>query len=43
MRPMQRPHKKIIDTIECNLERLNDLTIDALIVHVENLKEKCTK
>lgn len=53
MRRMQRPHKKIIDTIECNLERLNDLTIDeldllketvdALIVHVENLKEKCSK
>lgn len=28
MRPMQRPHKKIIDTIEYNLEQLNDLTID---------------
>jgi len=50
MRPMQRPHKKIIDTIEFNLEQLNDLTVDeldllketvdALIVHVESLKEK---
>lgn len=50
MRPMQRPHKKIIDTIEYNLEQLNDLsldeldllkeTIDTLIVHVEHLKEK---
>ena len=50
MRPMQRPHKKIIDTIEYNLEQLNDLsideldllkeTVDTLIVHVENLKEK---
>lgn len=50
MRPMQRPHKKIIDTIEYNLEQLNDLTfdeldllkdtIDTLIVHVERLKEK---
>lgn len=50
MRPMQRPHKKIIETIEYNLEQLNDLTIDeldllkktidTLITHVENLKEK---
>jgi len=50
MRPMQRPHKKIIDTIEYNLEQLNDLTVDeldllretvdTLIVHVEKLKEK---
>jgi voltage-gated potassium channel len=53
MRPMQRPHKKIIDTIEYNLEQLNDLTIDELdllketvdtfIVHVEHLKEKQLK
>jgi voltage-gated potassium channel len=50
MRPMQRPHKKIIDTIEYNLEQLNDLTpdelnllketVDTLIVHVEHLKKK---
>ncbi len=50
MRPMQRPHKKIIDTIEYNLEQLNDLThdeldllketVDTLIVHVEHFKEK---
>jgi voltage-gated potassium channel len=50
MRPMQRPHKKIIDTIEYNLEQLNDLTldeldllketVDTLIVHVERLKNK---
>ena len=50
MRPMQRPHKKIIDTIEYNLEQLDDLTVDeldllketvdALIVHVEHLKKK---
>lgn len=50
MRPMQRPHKKIIDTIEYNLEQLNDLsvdeldllkeTVDTLIAHVERLKEK---
>lgn len=50
MRPMQRPHKKIIDTIEYNLEQLNDLTldeldllkgtVDTLIAHVEHLKEK---
>ncbi len=50
MRPMQRPHKKIIDTIEYNLEQLHDLsldeldllkeTVDTLIAHVEHLKEK---
>lgn len=50
MRPMQRPHKRIIDTIEYNLEQLNDLsideldllkeTVDTLIVHVEHIKEK---
>jgi len=50
MRPMQRPHKQIIDTIEYNLEQLNDLTIDeldllkktidTLIIHVESLKSK---
>lgn len=50
MRPMQRPHKKIIDTIEYNLEQLNYLTldeldllketVDTLITHVEHLKEK---
>lgn len=52
MRPMQRPHKKIIDTIEYNLEQMNDLTIeeldllkettDTLIAHVEHLKKKQT-
>jgi voltage-gated potassium channel len=50
MRPIQRPHKKIIDTIEYNLEQLDDLsideldllkgTVDTLIEHVETLKEK---
>lgn len=50
MRPMQRPHKKIIDVIEYNLEQLNELTleeldllkgtVDTLITHVETLKEK---
>ena len=50
---MQRPHKKIIDTIEYNLEQLDDLTVeeldllketvDALIIHVEHLKEKHTR
>lgn len=50
MRPMQRPHKRIIDTVEYNLEQLDDLsvdeldllreTVDTLIVHVEHLKEK---
>ncbi|MFO7604194.1 MAG: two pore domain potassium channel family protein [Gammaproteobacteria bacterium] len=50
MRPMQRPHNKIIDTIEYNLEQMNDLsvdeldllkeTVDTLIVHVERLKQR---
>lgn len=49
-RPMQRPHKRIIDTIEYNLEQLGDLTIDeldllketvdTLIGHVEHIKKK---
>lgn len=53
MRPMQRPVKRIIDTIEYNLEQLDDLsieeldllkrTVDTLIVHVENLKKKAEK
>ena len=48
MRPMQRPHKMIIETIEYNLEQLDDLTldeidllkdtVDILIKHVETLK-----
>jgi voltage-gated potassium channel len=50
MRPMQRPHKQIINTIEYNLEQLEELdldeldllkdTVDALITHVEGLKRK---
>ncbi|MDH3637597.1 MAG: two pore domain potassium channel family protein [Gammaproteobacteria bacterium] len=53
LRPMQRPHKKIIDTIEYNLEQLDDLTVDeldllketvdTLIGHVERLKGKQSK
>jgi voltage-gated potassium channel len=53
MRPMQRPAKRIIDTIEYNLEQLNDLTIDeldllkktvdTLILHVEKVKKKQSK
>ena len=52
-RPMQRPHKKIIETIEYNLEQLDDLsveeldllrgTVDSLIEHVEHLKQKQSK
>jgi voltage-gated potassium channel len=48
MRPLQRPSKQIIDTIEYNLEQLDELSIeelellkettDALIEHVERLK-----
>jgi voltage-gated potassium channel len=50
MRPLQRPAKRIIETIEYNLEQLEDLSIeeldllkettDALIVHMEHLKER---
>ena len=50
VRPLQRPHKQIINTIEYNLEQLDDLdlselellkgTVDTLIVQVENLKQK---
>lgn len=49
MRPLKRPAKQIIETIEYNLEQLDDLSIeelellkettDALIVHMEQLKE----
>jgi len=48
MRPLQRPGKRIIDTIEYNLEQLDELnveelellkeTVDTLIIHVEKLK-----
>ena len=48
MRPMQRPHKKIIDVIEYNLEQMEELsmeeldllkkTVDSLIVHMEQIK-----
>lgn len=48
MRPFQRPHRKIIETIEYNLEQLQDLdvdeldllreTVDTLIEHVERIK-----
>ena len=53
MRPLQRPSKQIIDTIEYNLEQLDDLTIeelellkettDSLIIHMEHLKEQHEK
>jgi voltage-gated potassium channel len=48
MRPLQRPSKRIIDTIEFNLEQLDDLSVDelevlkettdALIEHIERIK-----
>ena len=48
MRPLQRPAHQIVETIEYNLERMDDLTIeeldllkqttDALIEHVEAVK-----
>ena len=50
MRPLQRPGRRIIDTIEYNLEQLNELdldelellrqTVDMLIIHVEKLKKQ---
>ncbi len=53
MRPLQRPSKQIIDTIEYNLEQLDDLSIDelellkettnSLIEHVERVKARKTQ
>jgi len=53
MRPLQRPSKQIIDTIEYNLEQLDDLTVeelellkqtvDTLIEHMAKLKEQHQK
>ena len=50
MRPLQRPARQIIDTIEYNLERLPDLTLeeldllketaDTLIEHMERTRKK---
>jgi len=50
MRPMQRPSRQIIDTIEYNLDRLDDLSVeelevlkettDSLIEHMEHVKLK---
>lgn len=49
MRPLQRPVNKIVETIEYNLEQLDDLsleeldllknTVDTLIVHMERIKQ----
>ena len=49
MRPLQRPASKIIDTIEYNLERMDDLSVeelellkrttDGLILHMEKLRK----
>lgn len=53
MRPMQRPSRQIVETIEYNLEQLNDLTIeelevlkettDSLIEHMERVNSARTK
>jgi voltage-gated potassium channel len=50
LRPLQRPHKRIIETIEYNLEQLEELeleeldllkdTVDSLINHMEELKSR---
>ena len=52
MRPLQRPHRRIIDTIEYNLEQLDALsedeldllreTVDSLIEHTEALRQRRT-
>jgi len=53
LRPLQRPVRQIIDTIEYNLEQLDNLSIeelellkkttDALIDHVERLKARSVR
>ncbi len=53
MRPLQRPARQIVETIEYNLEHLQDLTMneltllkettDALIEHVEHEKNRQTQ
>lgn len=53
MRPLQRPAKKIVDTIEYNLERLDDLSVeelellkqttDGLIMHMEKVRKNQEK
>jgi len=50
MRPLQRPVRRIVDTIEFNLEQLDELTVeelevlkrttDTLIEHMEGLKSR---
>ena len=50
MRPLQRPARQIVDTIEYNLEQLDDLsveelellkeTVDTLIISMERSKER---
>ena len=50
MRPLQRPASRIVETIEYNLEHLDDLSVeeldllkettDLLIEHVENVKQR---
>ena len=50
MRPLQRPVRQIVNTIEYNLERLDDLSVDeldllkattdSLIMHMERLKQQ---
>lgn len=50
MRPLQRPHRRIIDTIEYNLEQIDELsddeltllreTVDTLIEHAEGIRER---
>ena len=52
-RPMQRPVSKVIDTIEYNLERMDDLSVDelellkrttdVLIMHMEKLRKDSEK
>ena len=53
LRPLQRPARQIIDTIEYNLEQLEDLsieeldllkeTMDTLIIHMERVKARAVE
>jgi voltage-gated potassium channel len=50
MRPVQRPASQIVDTIEYNLEHMDDLSVDeldllkkttdSLIIHMEKIKQR---
>jgi voltage-gated potassium channel len=41
MRPLQRPARQIIETVEYNLERLDDLSIEDLDLLKETIDRLC--